>query len=303
MEDKPETARFNRLRVSAAKVGGPGQVWPQVTRDRRSKLKVFRSGKLIVALLAFSLLAPGAAIADSHSMQMDGDMNGMGNGDMMQMMDEALADLEAREGEEFEVAYVNQIIPHHEGALEMAEAVVDRAPNQEVRDAAARIIEDQQREIEELTTFLRDTYGQEVEPDERMAMDPSMMEEIASADPARAEQMFLLGMREHHQTAIEMGEIALEKAQSEEILTQAENMVSSQRAEQEEFAGYLSEFHGIQAPEPTGDMEAAMQLAMEGSGMPLPETGGPSLPIVMALVAVALAALAAGMYALRRVFG
>lgn len=265
-------------------------------------MKVFRSGRLLVALLAFTLLTPGAATADSHSMQMDDNMGGMGEGGMMQMMDGALSDLEALEGEEFEVAYVNQIIPHHEGALEMAQAVVDRAPNQEVRDAAARIIEDQQREIEELTAFLKDTYGREVKPDQRMAMDPSMMKQMESVDPAMAEQMFLLGMREHHQTAIEMGEIALKKAQSEEILSQAENMVSSQRAEQKEFAGYLEDFYGIEAPAPTGDMEAAMQLAMEGSGMPLPETGGPSLSIVAAaLAAVALAALAAGAYAVRRV--
>ena len=148
---------------------------------------MFRSGRLLVALLAFTLLAPGVATADSHSMQMDGDMSGMGSGGMMQMMDGALSDLETLEGEEFEVAYVNQIIPHHEGALEMAQAVVDRAPNGEVRDAAARIIEDQQREIEELTTFLQDKYGREVKPDDRMAMDPSMMKQMESADPAMAE--------------------------------------------------------------------------------------------------------------------
>ena len=255
---------------------------------------VFRFGRLLVALLAFTLLIPGVAAANSDSMQMDGGS--------MQMMDDALADLEAApEGKEFEIMYVNQIIPHHQGALEMAQAVVDRAPNQEVRDAAARIIEDQQREIEDLTTFLNDTYGQEVKPDERMAMDSSMMEQMASADPAMAEKMFLLGMREHHETAIEMGEIALEKAESEEILSQAENMVSSQRAEQDEFAGYLREFYGIEAPEPTGNMQKAMQVAMEGSGMRMPETGGLSLPTVAALVAIALATLIAGAYALRRV--
>lgn len=259
-------------------------------------------GKLLVALLASVLLAPGVAAADSHSMQMDGGMNGMGSGGMMRMMDGALADLENLQGKEFEVAYVNQIIPHHQGALQMAQVVVDRAPNQEVRDAAAKIIEDQNREIEELTTFLREKYGQEVRPDERMAMPASMVEQIEGADPAMAEKMFLLGMREHHETAIKMGEIALEKARSEEILSQAENMVSSQRAEQEQFAGYLSDFYGIEAPEPTGDMEAAMRLAME-PGMQMPDTGGPSLPAVAVLVAVLLAALAAGAYALRRVFG
>lgn len=256
-------------------------------------MKVFGLGRLLVALLALTLLAPGVAAADSHSMQMDG-------GDMMGMMDDALGDLERLEGEAFEIEYVNQIIPHHQGALEMSAAVVDRAPNQKVRDAAARIIEDQEREIGELTTFLRDTYGEEVQPDGRMAMDPSMMEQIVSADPAMAEQMFLLGMREHHETAIEMGEIALEKAQSEEIISQAEKMVSSQQAEQDEFAGYLRDFYGIEAPEPTGDMEAAVRLAAEDSGMQMPETGGLSLTAVVALAAAVLAALVGVGFALRK---
>ncbi len=265
-------------------------------------------GVLLGALLAFTLLASGLAGAASSqkggSTQMD-DMNDM---DMMQMMDEAMTDLEDLEGEEFEVEYVNQIIPHHQGALEMAQAVVDRAPNQEVRDAAARVIEDQNREIEELTTFLRDTYDQEVQPDERMAMMPSMIEEMNSADPATAEKMFLLGMREHHQSAIEMGEMALEKAQSDTILTQAENMVSSQQAEQEEFAGYLQTFYDIEAPEPTGDMEQSMSLAMSsGSSSSLPKSGGMSVGSLSSVAVLASALLVAatlvGGFALRRETG
>jgi uncharacterized protein (DUF305 family) len=286
----------------AAKVDSPSQVRLDLTRDRRSRLRVFRFGRLLVALLAFTLLAPGVATADSHSMQMDHGSMQMEDGDTMRMMDDALADLEALEGEEFEVAYVNQIIPHHQGALEMAQSVVDRAPHQEVRDAAARVIEDQQREIKELTAFLQEKYGRQVQPDQRMAMDPSMMEQMNDADPAMAEKMFLLGMREHHEIALQMGEIALQKAQSQEILTQAENMVSSQRAEQEEFAGYLRNFYGIQAPAPTGDMEAAMRLAMD-SGMQMPETGGPSLPGMTVLMAAVLAMLAAGAYVVRKVLG
>lgn len=150
-------------------------------------MKIFRFGRLLAAVLAFALLTPGIAAASSH----DGGMQ-MGDDGIMQGMNSAMADLEALEGEDFEVAYVNQIIPHHQGALEMAQAVVDRAPNPEVREAAARIIEDQEREIGELTAFLRDTYGQEPNPDERMAMDPSMNDQMETADPAMAEQMFLL---------------------------------------------------------------------------------------------------------------
>ncbi len=269
-------------------------------------MKIFRFGRVLAAVLALSMLAPGMAAASSHeggSMQMDGSMQ-MSGDMMMQEMESALADLEALEGEEFEVAYVNQIIPHHQGALDMAQAVVDRAPNPEMREAAARIIEDQEREIGELTAFLRDTYGQEVNPDERMAMDASMIDEIRNADPAMAEQMFLLVMREHHESAVQMGEIVLQKAQSQVLLDQARTMVDSQRAEQEEFAGYLQEYYGIQAPAPTGDMMQAMHAAMGDSSMQMPQTGGPSpLVLVAAAGALVTAAIAVGAYALRRAFG
>lgn len=262
---------------------------------------------MLVALLAFTLLVPAVAAADSHGgnkMQgmNGGNMQGMSGGDMMQQMNGAMSDLENLEGKEFEIAYVNQIVAHHTAALEMAQSVVDRAPNEEVRAAAAKIIEDQKKEINDLTTFLQQKYGQQPNPDERMSNSPGMMQQMDNADPATAEKMFLLGMREHHEIAIGMGEIALQKAQSQEILSQAETMISTQQAEQEQFAGYLKEFYGIDAPAPTGDMMRAMQLAMD-AGIQMPETGGPSLPAITALGAALLAALAAGAYAVRRVFG
>ncbi len=101
-----------------------------------------------------------------------------------------------------------------------------------------------------------------------------------------------------------MGEIVLQKAQSQVLLDQARTMVDSQRAEQEEFAGYLQEFYGIQAPAPTGDMMQAMQAAMGDSSMQMPQTGGPSpVGIMAAAGALVVAAAATGAYALRRAFG
>lgn len=263
-------------------------------------MKILRFGRVLAVVLAFAMLAPGTAAAgsqDGGSMQMSGD-------GMMQGTDSAQVDLQSLQGKKLEVAYVNEIIPHHQGALEMAQAVVDRAPDPEVREAAAKIIEDQKREIGELTAFLKKAYGQDVKPDQRMAMDPAMNDEIRNADPATAEKMFLLGMREHHESAVQMGEIVLQKAQSQEILDQARTMVYSQRAEQEEFAGYLQEFYGIQAPAPTGDMMQAMHSAMGDASMHMPQTGGISpLGITVAAGTLVTAAVAAGAYALRRAFG
>lgn len=263
---------------------------------------------LLICVLALALLAPTVVSAQGGHGGHE-----TGNGDDAQMseqtaqMMESIEELRQLSGREFEIGYVNRIIPHHEGALEMAEIVVNDAPHSEVRQAAARISEDQKREIRELTDFLRDTYNEEVDPDERQMMDHGMMMPMQENPGSEmAEKMFLLMMREHHQTAVEMGQIVLERAESdEELLRQAISMVESQRAEQEQFAEWLKDWYGIEAPEPTGDMMAAAQLAMGVTQMPETGAGGMSrseggneaLPIVVAL---GLLALAVGAYSLRR---
>ena len=185
----------------------------------------------------------------------------------------AMEELVALEGEDFEMAYINSIIAHHMAALEMAESVVDRAPHEEVRADAATIIEDQQAEIDLLTTYLADTYQQEPAPDERMLMSEETMAALSGASPEMAEVMFLLMMREHHEMALMMGEMALEKGVSDTLAEQAQTMIESQTEEQERFASYLQEWYGIEAPEPTGDAMAAMELAQ--SEMPNTATSAP----------------------------
>ncbi|MDP9383507.1 MAG: DUF305 domain-containing protein [Chloroflexota bacterium] len=265
------------------------------------------SRALLVCVLTLALLAPSAAFAQGGHGGHE-----TGNGDDTQMseetaeMMESIEELRQLSGREFEIGYINRIIPHHEGALDMAEMLVNDAPHKEVREAAARIIEDQRREIRELTDFLHDTYNEEVDPDERQMMDHSMMMPMhENPGSEMAEKIFLLMMREHHQTAVEMGQIVLERAQSEELLEQARGMVQSQREEQEQFAEWLEEWYGIEAPEPMGDMMAAAQLAMGETQMPEAGAGGmarsargnEALPIVAAL---ALLALVVGAHTLRR---
>ncbi|MBA2631968.1 MAG: DUF305 domain-containing protein [Chloroflexi bacterium] len=236
---------------------------------------------------------PSGVSAHSHEGGTSGDF---------ESQQESIQELEGLAGEEFEIAYVNAIVPHHESALEMAQAIVDRAPHQEVRAAAAQIIEDQQSEIGMLTSFLEDTYGVEVEPDERQMMSVEMMAELENATPEMAEAMFLLMMREHHQAAIEIGELGVQKAESDTLIEQAEMMIAMQRDEQERFATWLQDWYGIEAPEPTGDMMSAMEHAGEAT---MPETssepgsGGSSLLALFAFF-LALTAVVSGRYALGR---
>ena len=50
-------------------------------------------------------------------------------------------------GEEFDRAFIEQMIPHHQGAIDMAELALENAFHQEIKDLANDIIEAQKSEI------------------------------------------------------------------------------------------------------------------------------------------------------------
>jgi uncharacterized protein (DUF305 family) len=223
-------------------------------------MQVRRLVPLVVVPLALALLVPRAASARGaadHSLE-------------FQQMQASMAELAQQSGQDFEVAYINRIIPHHQAAIAMAQMVLSSAPHQDVRMAAAQIIQDQQREINELTQWLATWYGLSVTPDPRMQMSQAMMSAMMHADPTLQEQLFLAMMREHHQSAIEMGQLALQKAIHAELRTQAQQMLTSQQQEQAQFGAWLQAWYGITAPLPSGDMQHGMNLVL---GMQLPDTG------------------------------
>ena len=62
----------------------------------------------------------------------------------------------------FDRAFIDMMVPHHLGAIRMAEAVKKDAENPEVRSLADRIISAQKREVSEMNAFRKRTYGSEV---------------------------------------------------------------------------------------------------------------------------------------------
>lgn len=63
------------------------------------------------------------------------------------MSDDDLDTLDDAEGEDATVAYLELMIPHHEGAIEMAEDVIADGENREVRELAENILTSQAEEI------------------------------------------------------------------------------------------------------------------------------------------------------------
>lgn len=95
----------------------------------------------------------------------DGEMmsdmdNGMhGNMSMRSMMKTMTSGLEGKTGEDFDSAFLEEMIPHHQGAVEMARMVLSTSKRPELIKMANDIISAQQKEIEQMRSWQRAWFG------------------------------------------------------------------------------------------------------------------------------------------------
>ena len=77
---------------------------------------------------------------------------GMSHG--MRGMD--LKKLESLKGKEFDIEFLKQMIPHHEGAVQMAKAIPKNDGRRELQELASDIITSQEDEIKQMRAWLAD---------------------------------------------------------------------------------------------------------------------------------------------------
>lgn len=76
-------------------------------------------------------------------------MKGMGSMDHDDMtMGDMVDMLKGKAGDELDAAFLEGMIPHHQGAVDMAELILENAKHEELRAMARDIIDAQQREID-----------------------------------------------------------------------------------------------------------------------------------------------------------
>lgn len=85
---------------------------------------------------------------------------------------ETLAGLE---GEELEITFLAEIIPHHRAAIEMSQLELERGVSPDIRTHAENIVADQQHQIDQFTRWLEEWYG--LTPEEAMAQVPAEAQE------------------------------------------------------------------------------------------------------------------------------
>lgn len=74
-------------------------------------------------------------------------------------MNDMVKALEGKTGDEFDKAFIDHMIPHHEGAVEMAQLALQNANHQEIKDLSQAIIEAQEAEISQMHSWYESWYN------------------------------------------------------------------------------------------------------------------------------------------------
>jgi uncharacterized protein (DUF305 family) len=96
----------------------------------------------------------------SHHMQ-DGSVMDNDDLSMEDMMDHMNEMLKGKTGDEFDRAFLAEMIVHHQGAIDMAELSAANAKHQEIKDLSAAIITAQEKEIADMKAWQKAWYGAE----------------------------------------------------------------------------------------------------------------------------------------------
>ncbi len=176
-----------------------------------------------------------------------GGMDGMDQGSMGESSGDMARQMVMEDGRYSDERFIDAMVPHHQGAVEMAEVALQNAEHEEIRSLADDIVIAQEAEIEELKTIKREKFGTSEVP---MKMDPEEMRSMGmTADPQELakkepfDRAFIDAMIPHHQSAIEMARVALEESRVPEIEELAEEIVRAQQREIEQMRQWREEWY------------------------------------------------------------
>jgi uncharacterized protein (DUF305 family) len=166
----------------------------------------------------------------------------MTSGQMMNASEMLMED-----GQYSDERFINAMVPHHQGAIGMANVALDNAEHPEIRELAQNITSAQQSEIDELKAIKQRLYGTsevptEASPEEMKTMgmmaDPN---ELANQQPF--DKTFIDAMIPHHQSAIDMAQVAYEQTGDPEIKDLALGIVTAQQQEIQQMTDWRQEWY------------------------------------------------------------
>ncbi len=130
--------------------------------------------------------------------------------------------------------FITEMIPHHEGAIVMANTALERSKKPEIISLANGIIEAQNREIEDMKSWYQDWFGSTPTAEHSgMHMDGMTgdMAELTEATDENFDREFLEQMIPHHEMAVVMAQMLAASTDRSEMKILADQIITSQSRE------------------------------------------------------------------------
>ena len=174
----------------------------------------------------------GGGMAGMDHDQMDHGSMGLGTKGMTRQM-------VTENGKYSDKAFIDAMVPHHQGAIVMARVALENAEHEEIRELSRNIVSTQQAEIGELKAIKKEEFGTSHVPmemsSEQMRGMGMMMDPQSLAEENPFDRAFIDAMIPHHRSAIEMAKVANQESENPRIKELAQNIMSAQKAEIEQM--------------------------------------------------------------------
>lgn len=192
-----------------------------------------------IALVASLLLVVGVLTAGCGS---DSVHDAMGHDDAGMAHDEMMGT-----GQEADITFTQEMIPHHQQAVDMADLALDpaRQAGADVRDLAQRIKTAQTAEIAMMNGWLQewgaDPAGGHMDHGGMGMMSADDMAALENAKGAEFDRLWLEGMIAHHDGALMMASHVAERGADARVQKLADAIDASQTAEIAEMKQLLGQ--------------------------------------------------------------
>ncbi len=150
--------------------------------------------------------------------------------------------------------FIEQMIPHHDGAIAMATLALKKAVRPEIKTLAEAVIKDQNKEIGDMRDWYKSWFQTEVPKGNLSPMGGGMMsgsgmhmggrEDVQILENANDfDKAFIEAMILHHQLAVMMAQMLMSGTSRPEMLSLANNIIESQSKEIQEMQDWYRSWY------------------------------------------------------------